>query len=133
MSIIAQNPFAFNDDKSKFDISRLIVREKITVSIPVPALGQTKRGSVVIPYHPTSNNIDILWDAATHAYNYDVFAITQASTGGVNGIDVSGFNIRKGNGGIYVITNKSVSNPPSAVNVDAYMYYVRHDIIRVLT
>lgn len=129
MSATVGNPFAFNGDLSKFDIGRMLVREKVTLACRYPASSEGFRDyDIGIPAVPSGLD----------GYQYRPMFVEQASAPTIGGIYLSGFTIDSALSPPHTVAYMSVNTGSSTqssgtANIDAYVYYVRKDIIRIPT
>lgn len=128
MGVIAENAFAYNGDKSKFDLGRIFLRKKVTLTFPAPSNGKWGICSYKLPFAPV-NGSDII------NYNYKPIAVHLASQ--VNGFyfcDITLYQSPQDNQQwtvkAYINNHSGVS--PATVSVEAYVWYMRQDIIRIL-
>ena len=125
----AGNPFAFNNDLSKFDIGRIFVRQKVTLNCHYPSSADGfKDYDVGIPMTPSGLD----------NYAYRPVAVVQASNPSTGGVYLSGFSIDSAFSvnpvAAYIAfnTGSSVTNS-GYVNIDAFVFYVRTDIIKTVS
>lgn len=139
MGIIAADPFAFNDDRSKFDLSRMFITQDQQMSILIQS--PIGRGEIQIlnnfepiSGNPTLNNIDVIY--TNSQYNYMPFRAFMKNTDtDVSGIYASGLSLfmnwsqQTVNASVVIGNIGSSAVSSRKINANIQMVYVRRDVV----
>lgn len=131
MGVIAENPFAYYSNKSKFGLGNLFLLKRVGLPIAIPARGKMMMSAYPIPAAPKSGYMPIAVnittdDAGRYPNNTTgaVFARVELIRPNKN---VDAWNVH------LIVQNYTGSQTQTTATVYFCVWYVKQDIIRVVS